>query len=344
MIEDVELRDADRRAATRCGSPRRSRGSAAAPRTRARSRSTRRPCSPAGAREAPRRGRTRTPTRPGGSPAGSSSGSTGWASGAATTPTSRTSRAASPATTARSRRRWGRRCSTAGLLAEKPSVGQRHVFLNPRRAADIRRLIDTGDAPRGSARRRGVRYPPHDARRPTQVADKLQTLVTLAEAGIVRPQRPDRAARTPCARWSASAPRPAAGYRAAAARYPDEPAVIDELGTLTFRRSTSGPTRSRTRCARDGSARATASRSCAATTAAGSSRRRLLEARRPRAVPQHRVLRAAARRRGQAREAEGDHLRPGVRRGARDAGQRRKRYIAWHEPGDGRPRTRCSRT
>jgi hypothetical protein len=37
----------------------------------------------------------------------------------------------------------------AGLLAEKPSVGQRHVFLNPRRAAEIRRLIDDGDLPSG---------------------------------------------------------------------------------------------------------------------------------------------------------------------------------------------------
>jgi hypothetical protein len=37
----------------------------------------------------------------------------------------------------------------AGLLAEKPSVGQRHVFLNPRRAADIHRLIDAGAAPSG---------------------------------------------------------------------------------------------------------------------------------------------------------------------------------------------------
>jgi hypothetical protein len=36
-----------------------------------------------------------------------------------------------------------------GLLAEKPSVGQRHVFLNPRRAADIHRLIETGAAPSG---------------------------------------------------------------------------------------------------------------------------------------------------------------------------------------------------
>jgi hypothetical protein len=37
----------------------------------------------------------------------------------------------------------------AGLLAEKPSVGQRHVFLNPRRAAEIRRLIDDGGLPSG---------------------------------------------------------------------------------------------------------------------------------------------------------------------------------------------------
>jgi hypothetical protein len=37
----------------------------------------------------------------------------------------------------------------AGLLAEKPSVGQRHVFLNPRRAAEIRRLIDEGAMPPG---------------------------------------------------------------------------------------------------------------------------------------------------------------------------------------------------
>jgi hypothetical protein len=36
----------------------------------------------------------------------------------------------------------------AGLLAEKPSVGQRHVFLNPRRAGDIHALIERGEAPR----------------------------------------------------------------------------------------------------------------------------------------------------------------------------------------------------
>jgi hypothetical protein len=35
----------------------------------------------------------------------------------------------------------------AGMLEEKPSVGQRHVFLNPRRAADIHGLIERGTVP-----------------------------------------------------------------------------------------------------------------------------------------------------------------------------------------------------
>jgi hypothetical protein len=35
----------------------------------------------------------------------------------------------------------------AGLLGEKPNVGQRHVFLNPRRAADIHALIERGELP-----------------------------------------------------------------------------------------------------------------------------------------------------------------------------------------------------
>ncbi len=35
----------------------------------------------------------------------------------------------------------------AGLLAEKPSTGQRHVFLNPRRSGDIHRFIELGEPP-----------------------------------------------------------------------------------------------------------------------------------------------------------------------------------------------------
>jgi acyl-CoA synthetase (AMP-forming)/AMP-acid ligase II len=69
---------------------------------------------------------------------------------------------------------------------------------------------------------------------PRQVANTLQSLVTLTEAGVIRLQRPDRAVRTAISliRWGVT---PAAGYEASAARYPDEVALIDELGQLTFR-------------------------------------------------------------------------------------------------------------
>jgi hypothetical protein len=43
----------------------------------------------------------------------------------------------------------GERLVATGLLVEKPSVGQRHVCLNPRRAGEIRRLIDEGELPPG---------------------------------------------------------------------------------------------------------------------------------------------------------------------------------------------------
>lgn len=41
----------------------------------------------------------------------------------------------------------GERLLAAGILLEKPSVGQRHVFLNPRRAADVYALVDDGIVP-----------------------------------------------------------------------------------------------------------------------------------------------------------------------------------------------------
>jgi len=36
----------------------------------------------------------------------------------------------------------------AGLLAEKQSVGQRHVFLDPRHVREIRGLIERAEVPR----------------------------------------------------------------------------------------------------------------------------------------------------------------------------------------------------
>ena len=41
----------------------------------------------------------------------------------------------------------GERLLASGLLVEKTSVGQRHVFLNPRRSGDIHRLIEEGTIP-----------------------------------------------------------------------------------------------------------------------------------------------------------------------------------------------------
>src|SRR5215210_3230626 len=66
-----------------------------------------------------------------------------------------------------------------------------------------------------------------------QVLGKLQTVRTLAGAGIIRPHRPDRlvAAAVALIRWGAT---PAAGYKAAASRYPDNLGLIDERGALTF--------------------------------------------------------------------------------------------------------------
>jgi acyl-CoA synthetase (AMP-forming)/AMP-acid ligase II/uncharacterized membrane protein len=67
----------------------------------------------------------------------------------------------------------------------------------------------------------------------TMAGNKLHTIRTLAGAGFVKPERPDRLLRTAMLlrRWG---PTPAAGFAASAVRYPNETAVIDELGTLTF--------------------------------------------------------------------------------------------------------------
>jgi fatty-acyl-CoA synthase len=65
---------------------------------------------------------------------------------------------------------------------------------------------------------------------------RLRTAATLAGTGIIEPdqlQHPDRLVRAvrTLRRWG---PTPAAGYGQSAIRYPDRPAIIDELGTLTF--------------------------------------------------------------------------------------------------------------
>ena len=65
------------------------------------------------------------------------------------------------------------------------------------------------------------------------VADVPFNLKTLAEAGVIRPVRPDKLARSAreLIRYGAS---PAAGIASAAINHPNEPMVIDEEGELTF--------------------------------------------------------------------------------------------------------------
>ena len=119
----------------------------------------------------------------------------------------------------------------AGLLAEKPSVGQRHVFLNPRRAGDIHALIETRRGARRSAACHSFQGRMNVL---SQVTQKLFTARTLAEAGILRPTRPDKAAAHRQRRCAAGARRRPPATPPRPIRDPDETAIIDELGTLTF--------------------------------------------------------------------------------------------------------------
>jgi acyl-CoA synthetase (AMP-forming)/AMP-acid ligase II len=68
---------------------------------------------------------------------------------------------------------------------------------------------------------------------PERVVYALGGAKILAEAGVIRPMRPDRVVRVlqTMARWGRS---PAAGAISLADRFPDETAIFDELGTLTF--------------------------------------------------------------------------------------------------------------
>jgi acyl-CoA synthetase (AMP-forming)/AMP-acid ligase II len=68
---------------------------------------------------------------------------------------------------------------------------------------------------------------------PGRLAYTAGSVKVLAEAGVVRPMRPDRLLKVlqTLVRWGRS---PAAGTISLADRYPDETAIIDELGKLTY--------------------------------------------------------------------------------------------------------------
>ncbi|MDX6696824.1 MAG: hypothetical protein QOE65_221 [Solirubrobacteraceae bacterium] len=67
----------------------------------------------------------------------------------------------------------------------------------------------------------------------TSIGQRLHTVRTLAGAGIITPTRPDKLVRIGLA-LHRFGPTPAAGYAGSAIRYPDEAAIVDELGLLTF--------------------------------------------------------------------------------------------------------------
>ncbi len=67
----------------------------------------------------------------------------------------------------------------------------------------------------------------------TAVGQALEAAQVFARAGLIAPMRPDRALRAAHELWRFGTT-PAAGYAAAAARTPDETAIIDELGRLSF--------------------------------------------------------------------------------------------------------------
>src|SRR3954454_12527965 len=68
----------------------------------------------------------------------------------------------------------------------------------------------------------------------TQATTKLHTLLTLTRAGVVHPEGPDSLWNTARAllKYGTTS---SAGYTAAARKFPDERAIIDELGTLSFK-------------------------------------------------------------------------------------------------------------
>jgi fatty-acyl-CoA synthase len=66
-----------------------------------------------------------------------------------------------------------------------------------------------------------------------RVLQKLFTARTLLRAGVASPTRPDRIARVALA-LHRFGPTPAAGYSISAIRFPDATALVDDLGTLTF--------------------------------------------------------------------------------------------------------------
>jgi acyl-CoA synthetase (AMP-forming)/AMP-acid ligase II len=172
----------------------------------------------------------------------------------------------------------------------------------------------------------------------TQVTTKLFTAKTLAEAGILRPNRPDHIVGAVRALLRFG-PTPAGGYTASAERYGSETAIIDELGTLTFRevhQRTNALARS---LAADGiGVGDSIGLMCRnhrgfidAVVAASKLGANTLFLNTAFSGPQLADVAQREKPKALIYDHEFEEL-------IHDAGKRRKRYIAWHEPEDGKPK------
>src|SRR3954466_10143234 len=172
----------------------------------------------------------------------------------------------------------------------------------------------------------------------TEAGTKLHTLVTLTRAGIVQPERPDHLWNTARALLSFGTT-PAAGYMAAARNHGDDPAIIDELGTLSFRdvheRTNALARAFKADGIREGDNVAVMCRNhrgwIDAVVACSKLGANALFLNTAFSGPQL----ADVARRERPKAIVYDHEFDAV---LHDASRRRKRYIAWHEPGDGRVR------
>jgi acyl-CoA synthetase (AMP-forming)/AMP-acid ligase II len=164
-----------------------------------------------------------------------------------------------------------------------------------------------------------------------RVRTKLFTAKTLAGAGVVKPARPDRIVKALKA-LRGFGPTPAAGYTVSALRFPAETAIIDDLGTVTFaevhRRSNALAHELRTAGIREGDPVAIMCRNhrgfIDTTVALSKLGANALYLNTAFAGPQ--ITEVAEREQPAAivYDAEFENL-------VRDAGQGRRRFIAWHD-------------
>ncbi len=134
---------------------------------------------------------------------------------------------------------------------------------------------------------------------------------------------------------------PALASAAAAITEPDEIAIIDEIGELSFGATHAALQRARPgTAARAGSGSETASRSCAGTTATSSRRRWPAPSSARSPSTSTRPSRSPARRGDGAREHHRPDLRRGVRRPAWTTAADVRRFVAWSDGGARDPTAR----